>query len=236
MKLGSENKKAVYALAVLGAVALYFVYTGFLAGPSSPTSSEGTSTPAVAAAPPAATASGSEAETSGAPRAPARTQEFKPKLHPRSLEERIDPTRVDPTLRLDLLTKLQEVPAPSGSHNLFQIGPSPVKVEMPKGPETVVASMWGPKPLPPPPPPFQPVKKQPVPVNVKYYGWAAPSGSERRKAFFLDPDGDNMIVKMEGETLKGHYRVVRIGPTTVVLEDTNDKLQQTLNKAEDASV
>jgi hypothetical protein len=75
-----------------------------------------------------------------------------------------------------------------------------------------------------------------VPVNVKYYGWAAPSGSERRKAFFLDPDGDNMIVKMEGETLKGHYRVVRIGPTTVVLEDTNDKLQQTLNKAEDASV
>ena len=58
----------------------YFVYTGFLAGPSSPTSSEGTSTPAVAAAPPAATASGSEAETSGAPRAPARTQEFKPCL------------------------------------------------------------------------------------------------------------------------------------------------------------
>jgi hypothetical protein len=68
---------------------------------------------------------------------------------------------------------------------------------------------------------------------VKYYGWAAPSGSQRRKAFFLD--GDDVIVKLEGETIKGHYRVVRIGPTSVVLEDTNDKLQQTLTKVEDSA-
>ena len=73
---------------------------------------------------------------------------------------------------------------------------------------------------------------QAVPINVKYYGWAAPSGSERKRAFFLD--GDDVIVKAEGESIKGHYRVVRIGPTSVVVVDTNDKLEQTLKKVEDA--
>jgi hypothetical protein len=180
-----------------------------------------------------------EAQTAGPPRAPSnsgRSDEFKPKLRSKRPEERIDPTRVDPTLRLDLLAKLQEVPAPGGNHNLFLIAAPPPKMELPKGPEPVVrkSAVMGPRPLRPPPgalPP--PPPKQPVPINVKYYGWAAPSGSERKRAFFLD--GDDVIVKAEGESIKGHYRVVRIGPTSVVVVDTIDKLEQTLKKVEDAS-
>jgi hypothetical protein len=236
MKLGTENKKAVYALSALGIVAAYLVYSNFLSGPSYPSSS---SSPARTAAvmPPAP---GSEAETQATPpRAPSsngRSDEFKPVLRSKRPEERIDPTRVDPTLRLDLLAKLQDVPAASGAHNLFQIGPPPPKVEPPKGPEpTIAMNKWlRPPPLPPPPgPPPPPLPKKAVPIDVKYYGWAAPSGSERRRAFFLD--GDDVLVKTEGESIKGHYRVVRIGPTTVVVEDTNDKLQQTLTKVEDAT-
>ena len=37
MKLGTENKKSVWALAVLGVVAAYFVYSNVLSDSSSPT-------------------------------------------------------------------------------------------------------------------------------------------------------------------------------------------------------
>ena len=239
MKLGTENKKQVYLLIGLAVVAGYFVYSTFLSGPSvAPSAPSAPANPATATAPIAVP--GPEAQPAAPPRVPptsGRSDEFKPKLRSKRPEERIDPTRVDPTLRLDLLAKLQAVPAPGGSHNLFLIAPPPPKVEPPKGPEIRVAvakPQWGPTSLPPPPPPpGPPPTKIAVPINVKYYGWASPSGSERKRAFFLD--GDDVIVKAEGESLKGHYRVVRIGPTSVVVEDTNDKLQQTLKKVEDGA-
>jgi hypothetical protein len=242
VKLGTENRKQVAILVLLGAGAAYGVYSSLLSGPSSAPSQAPERLPRrAAAAVPSSPAPESEAQPAGPPRAPSvagRSDEFKPKLRSKRPEERIDPTRVDPTLRLDLLARLQEAPAPAGVHNLFQIAPPPPpKVDPPKGPEPVVVAAgphWGPRPLPPPPgPPPPPLPKQAVPINVKYYGWAAPSGSGRKRAFFLD--GDDVIVKSEGETIKGHYRVVRIGPTSVVVEDTNDKLQQTLTKVEDAS-
>jgi hypothetical protein len=232
MKLGTENKKQVYILIGLSVVATYFVYSTFLSSPSpasAPSSAPASARSAAVAEP--------EAQPAGPPRAPStsgRSDEFRPKLRSKRPEDRVDPTRVDPTLRLDLVAQLQEIPAPGGSHNLFQIAP-PVKAELPKGPEPVVptAAVMGPRPLPPPPGPPPPAPPpQAVPINVKYYGWASPSGSDRRRAFFLD--GDDPIVKAEGESIKGHYRVVRIGPTSAVVVDTNDKLEQTLKKVEDA--
>lgn len=220
----------------MGAGALYGVYSSLLSGPSS-APSQAPAPPArrAAAVPPPSPAFQPETQPAGPSRASstvARSDEFRPKLRSKRPEERIDPTRVDPTLRLDLLAKLQEVPAPGGAHNLFQIAPPPLKVDPLKGTETVVPI--GPRPLPPQPGlPQAAQPAQAIPINVKYYGWAAPSGSGRKRAFFLD--GDDVIVKSEGETIKGHYRVVRIGPTSVVVEDTNDKKQQTLTKVEDAS-
>lgn len=239
MKLGIENKKQLYALVVLvGGLAAYLVYDNFLSGPAS-TPARVASPASIEATAPAtdAPASGASASQSGGPpRAPGgRIDEFKPRLRKKGSDDHRD-ANIDPTLRLDLLAKLQEVPAPAGSHNLFQIGPAPVTIAANRD-ETIVKPKptWGPRPLPPPPPP--PGEKPPpplVPINVKYYGWAAPTGSERKRAFFLD--GDNVVVKYEGESIKGHYRVVRIGPGVVVVEDTNDKRQQTLNKVEDSTV
>jgi len=231
MKLGVENKKAVYWLTGLGAIALYGVYSSLFSGPPTASSPAPTRPRAEVVAPP------SPAPEPGPPRAPStagRSDEFKPKLRSKRPEERIDPTHVDPTLRLDLLAKLQEVPAPAGGHNLFLIGPTPGKVTPLTGQEPVVAKpTMGPRPLPVPPDPSKAPPKPPVIINVKYYGWASPSGSARKRAFFLD--GEEVIVRSEGDTIKGHYRVVRIGPTSVVVEDTNDKLQQTLKKVEDGA-
>jgi hypothetical protein len=73
----------------------------------------------------------------------------------------------------------------------------------------------------------------PPPINVKYYGLVSPvREAGRRTAFFLD--GDDILIKAEGDTVKGHYKVVRIGATSVVVEDTQSKRQQTIPLAEEA--
>ncbi len=237
MKLGVENKKAVWALAVLGLVALYGVYNAFFAGPPTSSSSSSTAATARPADSPLAAAADASAQASTTHRAPAavRSDVFNPKIRSKNADERLDVTRIDPTLRLDLLARLDKVPAPAGTHNLFQVSAAPA---LPKGPETTVAIVkdipWNhfPPQLPPPPAPPTPTPKPPpVPINVKYYGWAAPTGTTRKVAFFLD--GDEIIKCAENDIIKGHYRVVRIEPTRVVVEDRNDKLQQTLTKVDD---
>ncbi|HUA59088.1 MAG TPA: hypothetical protein VML19_10065 [Verrucomicrobiae bacterium] len=241
MKLGAENKKAVWVLVVLGAGALYRVYIAFFAGPSYPTPSSSStpaaSRPADATSPLTAAADAASAQATTTRRAPsgARSDEFHPKILARNVDERPDVSKIDPTLRLDLLARLDKVPAPAGTHNLFQVGVAPVL----KGPETTVAIVkdipWNhfPPPLPPPPgPPTPTPAPRAVPINVKYYGWASPSGSAQKKAYFLD--GDEIIICAEGQKIKGHYRVVRIEAGRVVIEDLNDKLRQTLTKVEDA--
>jgi len=243
MKLGTENKKATYALAVLSLGALYGIYNAFFSGPSSPTPSTPVSAPAgsasvppptaprVATAPPATTSTGTARTAPGA-----RSDEFKPRLRSKRAEDQIDVTTVDPTLRLDVLPKLDKVPAPAGQHNLFQMSAPPPPVLLAKNEPTVkIAPHWGPAPLPPPPPPPAPPPPKPiVPINVKYWGWAAPSGTARKRAFFLDPTNNEMLVAYEGDKIKGHYQVVRITDTTVVVEDLDDKKQQTLTKEEGA--
>jgi len=84
---------------------------------------------------------------------------------------------------------------------------------------------------PPPPPPVK-VDPPPVPFNAKYYGLATAASNGRKRAFFLD--GEDIIIKAEGETVKGHFRLLRIGVTSVIVEDTETKRQQTVQIAEEA--
>jgi len=238
MKLGAENKKAVYLLAFLGVILAYGLYSNFAPDSSSTPATAGKT--AVTPAPPII---GTPDTDDNVPaRVPGRANantEFHPVLRSKHKEEQIDPMKVDPSLRLDLLAKLQDESAPSASRNLFQIGQAPVKADdKPKGPEPKILvaknTMFNfppplPEPAPPPPPPPPP---QPPPITVKYYGFATPSVSGHKRGFFMD--GENILIKAEGDTLTGHYRVVRLNPTSVVVEDTDSKRQQTLQMTEDA--
>jgi len=232
MKLGANEPKKVALLAVLAVGAGYLVYSNVLSGPSVP---QATPRPQ-AAVPEDLPAPAAAAPTPSAPAArtaPARgrTDEFHPVLRSKRPEDRINPEMVDPTLRLDLLAKLQQVELPASGRNLFQAGAPPVKAELPKGPEpkilpakpAVETKADPPKPAGPPPPP---------PIALKYYGFSAPSGSSSKTAFFLD--GDDILMAKEGETLKRRYRVVRIGVNSVVMEDTESKREQTIPLAEEA--
>lgn len=235
MTLGAQDKRKVVLLAVLGLACAYLVYSNLVAGPSSSSPAPSPS-PAETATPRAARAVEAQPE---APKRPAavpsrgRSEEFHPVLRSKRPEEHIDPMAVDPTLKLDLLAKLQEQPPAGAGRNLFQFGtPPPPKVELPKGPEpkivpkTAVPSLAAsgpPKPAEPPPPP---------PILLKYYGFSTERASGHKTAFFLD--GEEILVAAEGETLKRRYRVVRIGPTSVTMEDLDFKRQQPLPLAEGA--
>ena len=235
MKLGTNEPKKVGALALLAIVAGYLVYSNVISGPAPSAAPSAPAVPAPAAQPAAPFVASTPEPPRPAPRAAAgrgRSDEFHPTFRSKRPEDRIDPTRIDPTLRLDLLAKLQRVGSSGAGRNLFQFSMPPVKAEL-KGPEPKVApkpvkveeaKAQPPKPPGPPPPP---------PINLKYYGFSSAPGNNAKTAFFLD--GDDILVAREGETLKRRYRVVRIGVTSVVMEDTESKHQQTLPLAEEVA-
>lgn len=239
MKLGANEPKKLIALGALVLVGGYLAYTNLFPGSGSSAPSPA---PRRAGLPDATDAPvGGTAGTS--PREPARppggrglsnrgqTGEWHPMLHPKRPEDRIDTSKIDPTLHLDILAKLQGIALLSGGRNLFQFGPPPGQPEKKLvGPEPTVTLAPVAEVKPPPPPP--PVAPPPPPINLKYYGFSSPPGAGTKTAFFLD--GEDILVAREGETVKRRYRVVRIGVNSVVMEDTDSKRQQTLPLAEEA--
>jgi hypothetical protein len=224
MKLGAQRGKVIF-LGVLVALGGYLFYTNVLSGPSN--SDPGYSR-VTGGNSPAATAPSYPVTTAGTRRrAFARgTEEFRPSMKVRP-EDHLDPMSIDPTLRLDLLAKVQAVDLQGGNRNLFQFStppPPPLPKEpvvKPKTPDKV-ASGVGVKPAAagPPPPPAAP------PILLKYYGYSSVRGDPQKRAFFLD--GDDILVAREGDIVKKRYRVVRIGINSVVMEDTQFKHEQTL--------
>lgn len=156
-------------------------------------------------------------------RAEAPIEDFKPTL---KLPEGADVSRIDPSLKLDLMAKLRDIPLEGGERSLFEFGPEPAP-PLPK-----VSPV---KPQTPPPPaatavtasaPAAPAKPVLPPIPLKFYGYVGESQGPARRAFFLD--GDDIVVAGENDTIRNRYRVIRIGVNSAVVEDTTNKNQQTL--------
>ncbi|MDE3165436.1 MAG: hypothetical protein KGN36_06495 [Acidobacteriota bacterium] len=247
MKLGAEDKKKVIALSALILVAGYLVYTNLLSdpapsapsapGPAAQRSAEPDAAPASAPSAPAA-ASSAPVRRAGA-RNP-KNDEFHPVFRARNSqgEAPIDAMTVDPTIHIDLLAKVQDAKMEGGQRNLFQFGAAPPP-EL-KGPEPIVkpkpvARVYDyPRPFVPKPPAAQSqaVEPPPPPPSFKYYGLATRRINNQRTAFFLD--GEDIILATEGMTVKGRWRLVRIGGESVTLEDTQTKRQQPMAISEEA--
>jgi hypothetical protein len=229
MKLGFENKRSVIWLSVLGVGLAGAIYSSFFSG------SPGSGTLAVSrvAAP---ASSGEAADESSSTRAPrGRTEEFLPVLHKKHTDKTAPPPPADPTLRLDLLAKLNEVPPAGSGRDLFNFGkPDPVKLA---GSEPVVqVKPWvpiGPRYVPPPKPVAPAPPPPPPPINLKYYGICTTRADGMKTAFFMD--GEDILIEAEGATFKGRYRLLRIGVNSAVVEDLQYKHEQTLPLAEDAA-
>jgi hypothetical protein len=150
------------------------------------------------------------------------TREFRPSLKIKDIE----PSNIDPTLRLDLLAKLKTVSVDPSSRSLFEIGAAPPS-EIGKEPDkiAIVRPFVGPQP---PPPVVVPPEPKAPPIPLKFYGFVNKSKVGDKRAFFLD--GDEIVIAGEGDMIKKRYKIVRIGINSAVVEDTQFKSnnQQTL--------
>jgi len=121
---------------------------------------------------------------------------------------------LDPTLRLDLLASTEKTPYEGSGRNIFV---SQAEVEIPKpgasgvtdhgknqdaAPEPV---QWNLPPIPAAPP-----------IPLKYYGFASKAGEPKKIFLKL---GDDVWVVGEGEIVDRRYKVVRITPTAVEIQD-----------------
>ena len=159
---------------------------------------------------------------------PRTVQEYRPSLKPRKPEDRPDPATIDPTLRLDLLAKLQDVKMEGGERSLFEFSQAP-KPKQPDPPKIIPKPVQDAKDGAAPGAdgkPAAPDKAPPPPITLKFYGFIGGPRMPAKKAFFLD--GEEILVGTEGELLKKRYKIVRIGLNSVVVEDTQHKHQQTL--------
>lgn len=242
MKLGIENKedrRKVIALAVIVVVGGGYAYYSNYAGDSSPAPSA--PKPVVADGPKSSADTSGGTLTGNAPPPVTRRSlggrggsEFRPKLRDARPENRIDTAKVDPTLKLDLLARVQKVSLEGGARDIFRygvatpppapVGPipkvGPIKPGAPQIAGNQPPANIGPPPTPPPPP-----------IPFKYYGFSLVRGDARKRAFFLD--GEDIIVTWEGDMIKNRYKVVRVGVNSVEMEDTQFKSKQSLPLVED---
>jgi hypothetical protein len=120
---------------------------------------------------------------------------------------------LDPTPRFDLLRPSEETTYRGSGRNIFkpQAEPPPV---IPKPIVPAFTQQFGPPPPPPPPP-----------INLKFFGFANKPGEPKR--IFLS-QGDDVFVAGEGEIVNRRYRIVRIGPSWVEIEDVLTNHSQNL--------
>jgi hypothetical protein len=124
------------------------------------------------------------------------------------------PRSLDPTLRYDWLKASEDTKYEGTGRNIFQ---AQAEIPKPEGP-----GVTDPKKVentgPPPPPP-------PPPINLKFFGFASKPG-ESKKVFLSE--GEDVFIAAEGEVVNRHYKVLRISPTSVEIEDVLNNNRQNI--------
>jgi hypothetical protein len=219
--LGAEPKKVVFLLVLLALAPLAYWYGNSsdtpVTPPSNPTRGGLPVVPDVVM-PRAVNRAKAVRTTRGG------TEDFRPTLN---LPDDFDLSKVDPTLRTDLLAKVREVGEAGGSRSLFEFytppPPPPPKVDpiKPQPPKPVDTADVVPQQPPP-----APVKVSP-PIPLKYFGYeGAPRAGSKLRALFVD--GEENFIVAENDVIRSRYRIVRIGTTSAEVEDTVSKSTQTI--------
>lgn len=189
MKLGTENRKTVIVAAVLGVVAILTMVYEFM--PSSSTiASTGTSA--------GVTVGRSSVLPRPAGRRGTGTGAGKKERAPQSL---------DPTLRLEQLAATEQIKYEGSGRNIF-VAQAEVEIPKPLAPGAV-----GPND----PKVYQaPAVTAPPPIPLKFFGFASQPG-EPKRVFLIK--GEDTFIAGEGEIIDRRYKVVRISPTSVDIQD-----------------
>lgn len=207
MKVGTEDKKKLGILAVVGVMALgaiFYLYSE-LSTPSAPPP----------AAPVVVTAPARPAQQSAA-------QPIAPTGSIANAVTKADTTtgaeKLDPTLHMEAMLVTESLVYSGNGRNIFSANSAP-EVIIPKA----VASVRTSKSIssariatgPPAPPP----------IDLKFFGTETNEKGDRR-AFLLH--GEDVFLVASGDIVQRRYRVVRIDAHSIVIDDIANNNQQTL--------
>jgi len=116
------------------------------------------------------------------------------------------PENLDPTLQLQLLAASEQTKYAGSGRNIFVSQPDPV-IPQPGAPGHTDTT--APVYVPPQPP-------QPPPIPLKFFGFANQPGEPRK--IFLSK-GEDVFIAGEGDIVDRRYKVVRISPNSVEIQD-----------------
>jgi hypothetical protein len=200
LKIGSEDRKKVLIAGGLGLIVLILIVRMIF-------SSFGGSTPAPVAAPVVVT-------TPAPATAPAQRVISTGRAH-EAAKVAGSMAALDPTLHPELMAQAESLEYTGKGRNIFSMSSTPVVIDQPRGPirpTRQVAQV----PLGPPPPP---------PIDLKFFGFEGRKDGTR-KAFLLH--GDDVFIAAEGDVVDHRYRVVKIAPLSLQVEDIPYSNTQTL--------
>ncbi|HEY0758547.1 MAG TPA: hypothetical protein VGD59_04740 [Acidisarcina sp.] len=193
LKTGAENKRQVAIAAALGLLVLVLVVWNIipmLRGSSSTPQTQ--NAPDAPAQPPARVVNTSGNTSAGSTGAATKVAHSGANL--------------DPTLHFELMQQAESLEYTGTGRNIFSPASAPLpiipKVTRPVRPLPEIAS----GPPPPPPPPA---------IDLKFFGYSAQNSG--RRAFLLH--GDDVFIASEGDVVDHRYRVVKISPFSVQMED-----------------
>jgi hypothetical protein len=139
--------------------------------------------------------------TGGAKTEPAAVAVIGPKGKAETVTESLDPR-----LNLELLASSENVKYEGNGRNIFRANLEPVVLPVVKVSPLLAKQEEEKRNLPPPPPP----------INLKFFGISNRKG-EKPKAFLSQ--GEDVWIAHEGDVVNRHYKIVRISPTSVEVED-----------------
>jgi len=196
MKVGAENRPKLIAAIVLMAVAVIVVGQWMFSSQSAP----------AAAAPARPSDNALALSQSNLADVPTAKVPHKKVSAARSL---------DPTLRYDWLKQSEDTEYKGSGRNIFQAQVTPPKpISNGSTDHRAAANVPPPVPAGPPPPP---------PIELKFYGFASSPG--QTKKVFLS-QGEDIFIAGEGEIIDRRYKVLRISPSSVEIEDVLNNNRQ----------
>ena len=123
--------------------------------------------------------------------------------------------RLDPTLDLKLLAQSEETKYAGNGRNIFVVGSLPTIPTAKGNGSTDHPDGIRPAAQVPPPPP----------ITLKFFGFANRPG-EPKKVFLAQ--GEDVFIAGEGEIVNRRYRVLRISPNAVEMEDVLNNNRQSI--------
>ena len=198
IKVGTEDKKKVIAVAVLMTVAVGVAIYEFAGGPSTP--------------PPAPVKAPAARQTPSAAR-PAVGAAAGPEA------KKLPGTGLDPSLHLEKLALSESIEYAGDGRNIFSADSAPmIQPETPLD----IARNKGPQ-LPVEPP--QPIVPQAPAIDLHYFGYSATKDGNR-KAFLSH--GDDVFEASAGEIVNHRYKVVAVELHSIQITDLSYNNTQTL--------